>query len=61
MDTETAGAQNALSKQEAHGISGRPPTMVMTSTTNLIQLESDLEEHIKEIMSSEIHEMEPIS
>jgi hypothetical protein len=42
MDTETAGAENTLPEQEAPRKSGRPPPIVMTSTTNLIQLQSDL-------------------
>jgi hypothetical protein len=47
MDTETAGAENTLPEQEAPRKSGRPPSIVMTSTTNLIQLQSDLKEHVK--------------
>jgi hypothetical protein len=47
MDTETAGAENTLLEQEAPRKSGRPPSIVMTSTINLIQLQSDLKEHVK--------------
>jgi hypothetical protein len=37
-DTETTGAENALPEQEAPRKPGRPPPIVMTSTTNLIRL-----------------------
>jgi hypothetical protein len=47
MDTEATGAQNALPEQEASRKSGRPPSIVMTSTTNLIRLQSDPKEHVK--------------
>jgi hypothetical protein len=42
MDTETAGTEHILPEQEALRKSGRPPPVVMTSTTNLIQVQSDL-------------------
>jgi hypothetical protein len=35
MDMETTGAENALPEQEVHKNSGRPPSIVMTSTKNL--------------------------
>jgi hypothetical protein len=47
MDTEIAGAENTLLKKEAPRKSGRPPPIVMTSTINLIRLQSDLNEHIQ--------------
>jgi hypothetical protein len=47
MDTETAGAENALPEQEAPRKSGGPPPIVITSTTNLNQLQSNLKEHVK--------------
>jgi hypothetical protein len=47
MGTETAGTENTLPEQEAPRKSGRPPPIVMTSTTNLIKLQSDLKEHVK--------------
>jgi DNA replicative helicase MCM subunit Mcm2 (Cdc46/Mcm family) len=47
VDTETAGAENTLPEQEATRKSNRPPPIVMTFTTNLIQLQSDLKEHAK--------------
>jgi hypothetical protein len=37
MNTETVGAENTLPEQEVPRKSGRPPPIVMTSTTNLIQ------------------------
>jgi hypothetical protein len=42
MDTETTGAEDTLSEQEAPRKSGRPPSIVMTSTTNLIRLQNEL-------------------
>jgi hypothetical protein len=48
MDTETTGAENTLPEQEAPRISGRPSAIMMTSTTNLIRLQSDLKECVKE-------------
>jgi hypothetical protein len=47
MDMETTGAQNALPEQEAPRKPSRPPPIVMTSTINLIRLQSDLKDHIK--------------
>jgi hypothetical protein len=47
MGTETTGAANALPEQETPKKSGRPPPVVMTSITNLIRLQSDLNAHIK--------------
>jgi hypothetical protein len=47
MDTETIGAENKLSKKQAPRKSGRPSPIMMTSTTNLIRLQSDLKEHVK--------------
>jgi hypothetical protein len=43
-DTETAGAENTLPEQEAPRKAGRPPPI--TSTTNLIRLQSDLKDHV---------------
>jgi hypothetical protein len=47
MDMETTGSENMLPEQEAPRKSGRPPPIVMTSTTNLIRLQRDLKEHVK--------------
>jgi hypothetical protein len=47
MDTETTAAENTLPEKEAPRTSGRPPPIVMTSTTNLIRLQSDLKKHDK--------------
>jgi hypothetical protein len=57
IDTKTTGADNTLPKQEASRKSGRPPPIVMTSTKNLIRLQSDLKEHVKRDKSSEIHQI----
>jgi DNA-directed RNA polymerase specialized sigma54-like protein len=48
MGMETIGTEKTLPEQEAHRKSGRPPAIVTTSTTNLIRLQSDLKEHVKE-------------
>jgi hypothetical protein len=47
MDTETTGAENALLEQEAPRKPGRPPPIMMTYTTNLVRLQSDLKDHAK--------------
>jgi hypothetical protein len=48
MNKETTGAGNTLPEQEASRKPGRPPPIVMTSTTNLIRLQSDLKVTSKE-------------
>jgi hypothetical protein len=47
MDMETIRAENALPEQEALSKTGRPPPIVMTSTTKLIRLQSDLKYRVK--------------
>jgi hypothetical protein len=47
VDMETTGEENALPEQEAPKKSGKPPPIVMTSTTNRIRLQSDLKERIR--------------
>jgi hypothetical protein len=47
MDMETTEAENALPEQEAPRKSGRPPTTVVTFTTNLIRLKKDLKDQVK--------------
>jgi hypothetical protein len=47
MDTETTGTENTLLEQEASRILDRPPAIIMTSTTNLIQLQRDVQDHIE--------------
>jgi hypothetical protein len=47
MYMETKVAESTLLEQEALRKSGSPPPIVMTSTTNLIQLQSNLKEHVK--------------
>jgi hypothetical protein len=42
MDIETTEAEKTLQEQEAPRKPGRPPPIVMTSTTELIRLQSDL-------------------
>jgi hypothetical protein len=61
MNTENIGTENKLLEQEAPRKPGRPPSTMMTSTTNLIQLQSKLKTTSRESTSSEIHEMEPVS
>jgi hypothetical protein len=45
MDMESTETENTLPEKEAPRKSGRP--IVMTSTTNLFRLQSDLKEHVK--------------
>jgi hypothetical protein len=47
MVTETTGADNLLWQKEAPRKPGTPPPIMMASTTNLIQLQSDLKDHVK--------------
>jgi hypothetical protein len=44
VDTEATEAENKLLEQEAPRKPGRPPPIVMISTTNLIRLQSDLKD-----------------
>jgi hypothetical protein len=46
MIMETTGAENTLPEQEAPSKLGRPQPTVMTSTTNLIRIQSNLKEHV---------------
>jgi hypothetical protein len=47
VDTETIGVGNTLSEQKAPRKPGRPSPIMMTSTTNLIRLQSDLKDHVE--------------
>jgi hypothetical protein len=47
MVTETTGAENPQWRKEAPRKPGRPPPIMMISTTNLIQLQSNLKDHVK--------------
>jgi hypothetical protein len=47
MGTETTEAENALPEQEAPRKPRRPPPIMITSTTNLIRLQSYLKDHVK--------------
>jgi hypothetical protein len=46
-DIQTIGAENKQLEQEAPRKSGRPPPIMMNSTTKLIQLQSDLKDHVE--------------
>jgi hypothetical protein len=59
MDTDSTGAENALPEEEVPRKLGRPPPIMMTFATNIIQLQSDLKTMSNESMSSKTHEMEP--
>jgi hypothetical protein len=50
-----------LPEQEAPRKPERPPPIVMTSTTNLIRLQSDFKTTSKESTNSEIYDMELVS
>jgi hypothetical protein len=47
MDTEIIEAEDTQPEQEAPRKPGRPPPIMMTSTINLIRLQSDLKDHVK--------------
>jgi hypothetical protein len=47
MDIETTGAENILPEKEVPRKSGRSQPIMMTSTTNLIRLQSDFKNHVK--------------
>jgi hypothetical protein len=47
MNTENTGSENALPEQGAPRKPGRTPPIVMTSTTNIARLQSNLKEHVK--------------
>jgi hypothetical protein len=57
----TTEAENTQPEQEAPNKSGRPPPIVMTSTTNLIRLQTDLKEHDKGEYEFRNTRMEPLS
>jgi hypothetical protein len=61
MNTEAAGTEDTLLKQEALRKPGRQPPIMITSMANLIRLQSNLKTKSKESTSSKIHEIEPIS
>jgi hypothetical protein len=52
IDTENTGAENKVMEQEAPRKPGKPPPIMMTSTTNLIRLQSSLKTTSKESTSS---------
>jgi hypothetical protein len=47
MDKETTAAKNALSEGDAPRKSGRPQPIPITSTINIIRLQSDLKKRVK--------------
>jgi hypothetical protein len=47
METETTGTENKLPVQKIPRKPGRLSPTMITSTTNLIQLQSDLKDHVK--------------
>jgi hypothetical protein len=47
MGTEAIEAENTLPEQKAPRKTGRPPLIVMISTTNPIRHQSDLKVHVK--------------
>jgi hypothetical protein len=53
--------QRTLPEKEAPRKRGRPPPIVVTSTTNLIRIQSDLKEHSKKSTSSTINKIELVS
>jgi hypothetical protein len=57
MDTDTSGTDAMPHEEAVPGKSGRPPPVVLTSTTNLIQLQKQLKGMMKD--NFEFHRMGP--
>jgi hypothetical protein len=55
MDTEATGAEKTLPEQQDPRKPGRPPAIMMTSTTELSRPQNNLKSMSKENTSSEIH------
>jgi hypothetical protein len=49
MDTDAPGTESSATEQTAPGQSGRPPPVVLTSATNLIQLQKQLKGVTKQV------------
>jgi hypothetical protein len=48
MDTDVSGTEVTSNEEAFPGRSGRPPPIILTSTTNLIQLQKQLKNVVKE-------------
>jgi hypothetical protein len=48
MDTDASGTEATSNEEEVPGKSSRPPPIILTSTTNLIQLQNQLKNVVKE-------------
>jgi hypothetical protein len=49
MDTDASGTEVTSNEEAVHGKTGRPPPVILTSTTNLIQMQKQLQSVVKEI------------
>jgi hypothetical protein len=47
MDTDSAGAEATVNEETVPGKAGRPPPIILTSKTNLIQLQKQLKNVVK--------------
>jgi hypothetical protein len=48
MDTDSSGTEATSNEDAVPGKTGRPPPIILTSTTNLIQLQKQLQSVVKE-------------
>jgi hypothetical protein len=48
MDTDSSGTEATSNEEEVPGKTGRPPPIILTSATNLIQLQKQLRIVVKE-------------
>jgi hypothetical protein len=48
MDTDSASAEATENEETVPGKAGRPPPIILTSTTDLIQLQKQLKNVVKE-------------
>jgi hypothetical protein len=48
MDTDASGTKATSNEEAVPGKTGRPPPIILTSTTNLIQLQKELKIAVKE-------------
>jgi hypothetical protein len=61
MDTETSEDEKMLPVQEAPRKTGKPPLIMMNSTTIIIRLQNELKDHFRGQYEFRIHGMEAVS
>jgi hypothetical protein len=52
MDTDASDTETTSNKETVPGKTGRPPAIILTSTTYLIQLQKKLKSVVKKTLSS---------